>query len=574
MKYLIRQWTKDNDGILYFFQRLEEMLFHYSSDIVRVPIHNTRTLVEEYLTIVKEINKGVVKKYQIDPIQSELCENIKTDKILLGRFGEKFLEDIVQGIKNEKDDMVKYFYRKIDPKTYYKWCINYIKEHATQPNHKEEIEFGLRAWIVEMISSGYSPEYIYNFLHISTTDNTMTPKEILFRFLERFSLKKEQYRVYLSLNPILSEYKTLLNQRLHISFEDDNYFHKCRIYKKDLVGYFDLDSLDDYSAVIVAFKKLDVFIKYYRVISNQRTEIVRKYGFVRGIDKTDVIKLPTKPFGYHTIETKPRENLKETVDQVIISCQNKTVTYLQLNKMVALHNSAISQQDLNNGFLNLWSILEIVTSDIPCESKIEKVISGIIPILQKDYFSALCENIHDDLLDNLSATDYENLMKEVTADSPWIAIAKFIFLPEYKDLLELYYFKKLERYPVIRQKIYRLNELRNEKSKLIQLSNKYAKRVRWHIYRLYRTRNSIVHSGKSHHRIQSLGEHLHIYVDQILFELLLKLSNEKTLITISDVLIDAKLMLQKISKTFSENSPIDDSDISILLDNYYYKTSK
>lgn len=135
------------------------------------------------------------------------------------------------------------------------------------------------------------------------------------------------------------------------------------------------------------------------------------------------------------------------------------------------------------------------------------------------------------------------------------------------------YFQKLSAYPVIRQKIYALWKARNSKSQILIFSNKYSQRIKWHIYRLYRTRNAIVHSGDSHMRIQALGEHLHIYVDRILSELLVKLANEKTLLTISDVLIDTRLSLSKIKKCFNENSPVTSDDLIILENSYFYSTT-
>ena len=52
MKYITQDWTSTKDGYLFFVQRLQEMLFHYSDDIVKAPVHNTQTLLEEYGAIM------------------------------------------------------------------------------------------------------------------------------------------------------------------------------------------------------------------------------------------------------------------------------------------------------------------------------------------------------------------------------------------------------------------------------------------------------------------------------------------------------------------------------------------
>ena len=147
---------------------------------------------------------------------------------------------------------------------------------------------------------------------------------------------------------------------------------------------------------------------------------------------------------------------------------------------------------------------------------------------------------------------------------------RFIFLPEFEELREDY-FKKLSNYPNIRMKIYKLYALKDSKKDLFTLTLKYEKRVNWHIYRLYRTRNAIVHSGESHTRIQSLGEHLHIYADQIVSEILMKLATENTLKTVSDALLDTRMLLDKKKKEFLNDTPITDEDFNILLESYLYK---
>ena len=55
MKYITQDWTSTKDGYLFFVQRLQEMLFHYSDDIVKAPVHNTQTFLEEYVDSEKDV---------------------------------------------------------------------------------------------------------------------------------------------------------------------------------------------------------------------------------------------------------------------------------------------------------------------------------------------------------------------------------------------------------------------------------------------------------------------------------------------------------------------------------------
>lgn len=47
-----------NDGILYFSQRIDEMLKHSTYHIYKAPVLNTYLLIEEYLITADQVKKG------------------------------------------------------------------------------------------------------------------------------------------------------------------------------------------------------------------------------------------------------------------------------------------------------------------------------------------------------------------------------------------------------------------------------------------------------------------------------------------------------------------------------------
>lgn len=254
-----------------------------------------------------------------------------------------------------------------------------------------------------------------------------------------------------------------------------------------------------------------------------------------------------------------------------MGCQEKgKETYSQLNKIVDLHNAALNQQDLNDAFLNLWSALEVASVTDSSKSKIESVTDNIVSILQNDYFECIFSNILDDLKNNLGNRKVSLLLKDITEfDKEICKIAGFIFLEKYEKYREDYFANELKYYPNIRYKIYNLYEQRENREKLWHLSEKYCQRIEWHLYRLYRLRNAIVHAGKSHKRIQMLGEHLHIYVDRVILELMVKLAKDKCLGTIQDVFTDTYLLLNKKKKNLKEPGNVDEQSIMLLLENFF-----
>ncbi len=572
MKYITQDWSKENDGILFFIQRLQEMLFHYSDDIVRAPVHNTQTLVDEYISVEKEVLKGKVKQYQLDEIIHELKESLLADRILKEKYNSSVIEDIANSLTQKKSPLVHYLNSMMSKTDYYYGCIEYLMMHVGDASHKNEIEFALRVWIASVVWYGYSPEYIYRYLRACFDVKVDNPIEKLKEFLKRFDFKPNNYKVYFVFYAKAKVYKTLLKDRLHISFEDDGNFNKLKKHPEAFIGVMEMDGHDSCGAIQRAYLALNIFLRFYRVFTNKREALIGKSALVINDETQENLILPIEALGYKNIEAIPGRTFAEEIDAVVLGCQGKAKeTYTQLNKIVDLHNAALKQQDLNDAFVNLWSVLEVVSTNIGEESKIDSVIKGITPILQSDYYTVVFENITVDLQNNLSKEEYAKIMLEIEETcEDVVKIACMVFLDKYERLREEIFETMLYQYPNIRNKIYKLYLKKNNIIGLKNDAEKYRKRVSWHIYRLYRVRNAIVHAGESHKRIQVLGEHLHIYVDAIIMELMSKLAIDPHLNSIEDVLIDTELLIKR-KYDFSATDSIEYSDIERMMEHYFIK---
>ncbi len=568
MKYIGHSWGNQNDGILFFVQRLQEMLFHYSDDIVKAPVHNSATLIMEYLITDKDVS---VQKYHLDYIAEELKDSLERDSIAKSCLGTDNINRIISEMKNDQGNLIKYLYSSLPFEVYHKKTCLYLLEKINNPNQKEEIEYALRTWIASVVYGGYRSEYIYRHLNKLFAEVVGNPYEVAENFINHFDFEKKEYAVYLNFYKSVKPYKDLLSQRLEVIFEDDGNFEKIgntKYKNESFVGKIIVKELDPYEAISEAYQRLDIFFSFYRVISNRGTQLLGKNGLV--ICDAEEMKLPVVTNGYKAIELEPRINLESTIDNMVIGCQKKDIhTYYHLQKMIRLHNMALIQPDLSDGFVNLWSILEVASSDASLDSKIKNVVHSILPILQNDYYYKIFSSILDDLSNNLSKADMRMLFEKVKEgkDDRLHKIIAFIVLPQYEKLREEF-FEKLRDFPNIRQKIYKIYITKDNKNKMIKISDTYAQRIEWHLYRLYRVRNAIVHAGDTDRNIRVLGEHLHIYCDSVIIELITKLASNDNLSTVKDVLIDTKLLLGKKKEYLKEGGAFVDEDISHLRKEY------
>lgn len=75
----------------------------------------------------------------------------------------------------------------------------------------------------------------------------------------------------------------------------------------------------------------------------------------------------------------------------------------------------------------------------------------------------------------------------------------------------------LDDFPLLvyRFKFYSEEVLRTSKT-IYDFLKRHEKRVRWHIMRIYRNRNMIVHNGSYMPYVDTIAENLHFYVDELL----------------------------------------------------------
>ena len=228
-----------------------------------------------------------------------------------------------------------------------------------------------------------------------------------------------------------------------------------------------------------------------------------------------------------------------------------------------MHNRAIDNIGLENGFLNFWSLLEMICVTKTDDNHFDQISSVLVPILQYNFFSSMINEIGQNLTTILDKGDYERFISMVTiGKNNNEKLSCMIFLPQYECVLnELTDY--LLNYPVIRSRILNLHDRYTNKKDLFNLTEVYAERVRWHLFRIYRARNAITHSGVTPMYIKDLGEHLHSYVDDLIHAIIFRLSFSK-LCSISSAIIDCELNFHAISNLFSKKDPFDENSLNRL----------
>ena len=81
---------------------------------------------------------------------------------------------------------------------------------------------------------------------------------------------------------------------------------------------------------------------------------------------------------------------------------------------------ALNQIKLSDGFVNLWSFLEVESKDVDEKTKIDKVIKGVLPILQQElgeHLHIYCDCIILELIIKLASSENLLTFQDVSVDT-------------------------------------------------------------------------------------------------------------------------------------------------------------
>lgn len=565
----IDNWAEGfrNDGMLFFAQRIQEMLFHYTDHVYKVPVMNTALLIDEYLETAPLVKRKVINNSHLISIMEEFQDSFNNDIVIAEQLSKEEKTKLLGKINSSSDvDKVKWMqYIKFVLSDYNTWCKEYLRTIVPQEKEKKKIERAIRCYLPGLLSAGYSHEYIFYYSKDVFFNKRVESIESLDVFLDRFDFQKRSFDVYIAIEKKALVFQDILEKRLGVEFDSQDNTDDVRFDRnKYQLIKLQTESYDEQSAAWDAYKYLDIFFKYYRFLSNQRNEWFFNTAKVVGSDNKSAF-VDLQDFGLNYSLFDKKVDVGKSAEFLITSLQsNARQSYFKVNRALIAHNAAIDGRDIRSRFLNLWSVLEILYVNENAESKILELKKKILPILQRDYIQELFGQIQTDLIDTLGEEVLAQIKREITADEEderWLfkVIAGKGYEGQRNNIYQL-----LADYPIIRSRISRLNELCSSKNRIYKTVSKFTDRISWHLTRLYRTRNSIIHSGDTTHNLRELAEHLHSYVDECLLEMIILLATSPEMKSTSNAILYVQLRAEDLLARLNSKDPVEDEDIDLI----------
>lgn len=557
----IENWEskKELNCMLFFAQLLDEMLFNYTLDSYKSPALNTNTLCDEALAIISEINKNVISKGAIIPILDELIYNLKTDLISDELFGFQ-LEHYCKKLKNHSDLQVVSATILLIKQTFQKGSfllriIEKLKEKIVENKEKEKIYILSRIYVTELINSGYDMNFVYNrVIHFFFNKSAITSIDQLDDFFNQFDFKKKKFKITFFATRLYHEIREASkNMGLDVtdSIDTSRLNPPIKKYIENINGkklFVTIESveIDYHSAFKDAERKIEKVACLFNFFHHKnRLDWKPKILIVNSETNDNILIAKPDSSILNCKDLRPKhasKDLKNTIKNFSLTHDS----FRRIDKSLDLHSYALNTDTIENQIINLWTSFETL---IPKKENINKdriiqLLDVIVPFQCIDYVKKLIQYIQKSLIEwNFQV--YKNICKTVVEGTDTLEqFGAFVVLEKYDSLRTEVYSKLLaENYLSLTNRIFHLNKTLSTVSSVQDLLNGHKSRINWHIQRIYRTRNLVVHSGSLFPFASVLIENIHSYFDLTIKQIFKLAIEEKKIDTLEQAFVETEVRL-------------------------------
>lgn len=511
------------------------------------------------------VEKGTIDEINITPIIEELNDCAKSDIITKHILQEKY-DLFFPVIKNSNLSKLT---------THLVLILNHINptkivdesrqlfDDLLQGNKKKDLTKLLNNVVSTLINAGYSQEYLYfKVTREFFKTKKVTPTYKVGSFFSQFDFTEHEYLIYFTGDALFKDIKEIC-ERLDIRTLKrlPKYSSKTGQLKNDVVenGFYlkltGVKALDPYSARNTSSRKILRVTNYFSYFHHKKSPQINSKSVVVNIKSKEekLIEAPKssmiKGMDLRVQDAKPI--LKGFMESFKMTQQSS----LKFARAIDLHGQALTDEIAENQILNLWIAIEMLVTQDKSTSKIANVADTLVPFLNLCYYRDIFSDLHQKIKD-INEEKLDELIGKCEFEGDLQNGIKFILLiisdQAKNQRIELY--NILNNFPLLKFKI---SQLRSNLSKADSIKSdlkRHSTKLHWHIRRLYRLRNFIVHEGKVGNNVNILVENTHYYFDSFMNGFLMLNLRDKSVLNIEQGIDLIKLINNRWLKELKEHS--------------------
>lgn len=575
-----KKWHKKQEfeNLTYLGQRLDELFFDYTLDTYKPPALNAIFLCREAIALIDDIENEIIDGANLKYVLDELIWSLSSDivaKLILNAPAEKFVlcGDSVK--LSETKIRLEVLERTLNPYEYVEICEDLLRAEVGGGS-KKKIDEVCRIYACTLINLGLSKQYIYEQIQsFFFYGNEISSIDELEEFFEKVSITTHHYEIYFVVSDLIVELGESFDRfGISVIRELPEAIRPIALEKGLIpldnevwVEIEEIEAFDRHSARQKAEARMGVFRDLVLLFSHKNKIVWRDDSIItQCCDEQPIIIRAPKNSMEKCFDLKASDASKRL---------NSMVTYIGLegdsfskfSRVVDLHAISTTNDLPENQLLNVWIALEtLIPSHVHGGGKINKINNGLMPILLKRYLSRIIERVSADLV-RWSRSKTSKILRDIKDSKNkglYQKVLELIALEENSSLLKKLY-SELDNFYLLRNRVFELNKLFSSPENVLKKIELHEKKATWQLRRIYRTRNLIVHSGKTIPYIHTLIENAHDYLDQAISEVLNYTCGDLDATTLEQVFDMAKLDYEVLLKEIRTIDSFNAETVSILL---------
>jgi hypothetical protein len=397
-----------------------------------------------------------------------------------------------------------------------------------------------RSYVTSLISAGYDQRHI----QIQASDyfysvkNRISDSNAIEGFFKLFPFESSKFNVIFKVDPVfehLGEELSSIGLKITKSIPDgiDVARHSKFIPDPEHALFAvaaEVSAKDPYSARDLAEYRLKLCSTLLNLFHHKENPSWRSECLVHDINKNALKQINTPINAMHKCADLKPEVASIKMKKLFNEFSLENNSFAKFVRSAQLHSMALTSNSYENQILNLWIALE---SLIPSETKlddssnIEHITKSLTPFLNIGYIEKLIYNLAKDLL-RWNSREVKKALSGISGKKLSEKLIKLMIFEEYKPQRNTLT-TSFRDFHLMTDRFEFLSTVVSKPPNAMEALDAHELRLAWQIRRIYRTRNIIVHSGKTPGYTKSLIEHTHDYLDTVLLLLVKLASNPKSI---------------------------------------------
>ncbi|MAS91822.1 MAG: hypothetical protein CMO55_01395 [Verrucomicrobiales bacterium] len=559
----LTKWNINEEihGLLFFAQRSEELLFDYTLDSYKPPAHTPSSLSLESLQVIKEVELGRIDSRNIDHVVEELSDSIKHDKVaksLLDLPLEKYLNHSPDSDLSGLKARIEILSRTLERYRYFERCEDLLKQ-AIRNGQKKDIDALTKMYFSTLLHIGVHKDNLYkktrDFFFTGSEPEIITNLDAFDSYSQLIYPFEHKFRVFFIATDLIADikqslktFKTVIHETLPSDIPESplaTTFIKNADEK--FVEVSEITALDCETARESAERRLDRLRDFFTLYHHKSQVSWHPETLILQCCNPDpqIVSLPRNSM--EKVSDLPPKAASEKLNYMLKNMRLHRDELSKFGRVVDFHGLAVTNSDPENQLMSLWIALEALVPMKSKRSKITEIIDGVIPFITTNYVNRIFRKTMNDLI-RWNRREIARILHDVALDGRASLTKRLFHLTAFKENEDLRneLFNSLRDFELMRFRIFTLSECLSSPKKTKKFIEKHELRVTWQIRRIYRTRNLIVHTGRTPSSISPIIENGHDYLDQVLLTIVRMSTSNYKIQTIPQAFELASIAREKI----------------------------